>query len=196
MQHDLNHPNLGGRGRGSFAMLQGYYCRDMLEWLFAKGLSTRVSGQLDDVTRGRVWELFGLVLLDESVVAGGFVFPSAVTTGMIHAISNGAEGGLRDGYSAVLHHVGPVVDILATKFRKEFVIHLEHAVTVLESALTLFKGGKGKEKASAGIVLEAVSGLYIAHVDRYVHEKKVWEAIVVRHLGVMCEICFGDALCG
>jgi hypothetical protein len=50
----------------------------MLEWLFAKGLSTRVWDRLDDVARGRVWELFGLVLSDESVVAGGFVFPSVV----------------------------------------------------------------------------------------------------------------------
>eukprot|EP00889_Picochlorum_renovo_P002170 jgi/Picre1/29200/NNA_004593.t1 len=161
-QHDL-----GGSGRGSFAMLQGYYCRDMLEWLFAKGLSTRVWDQSDDVTRGRVWELFGLVLSDESVVAGGFVFPSAVTTGLIHAILNGVEG---EGYSAVLHHVGAVVDILATKFRKEFVIHLEHAVTVLESALIVYKEWKGKGKDSA---------------------RKVWEAIVVRHLGIICELCFG-----
>jgi hypothetical protein len=160
----------------------------MLEWLFAKGLSTRVWDRLDDVARGRVWELFGLVLSDESVVAGGFVFPSAVTTGLIHAISNGAEG---EGYSAVLHHVGAVVDILATKFRKEFVIHLEHAVTVLESALILYKEWKGKGKDSAARVLEAVSALYIAHMERYVHEKKVWEAIVVRHLGIICELCFG-----
>ena len=187
---------MAGTGRGSFAMLQGYYCRDILEWLFAKGLSTRVWDQSDDVTRARVWELFGLVLSDESVVAGGFVFPSAVTTGMVYAISNSADGELRDGYAAVLHRVGAVIDILATKFRKDFVIHLEHAVTVLESALTLYKKCKAKEKDISGSVLEAVSRLYIAHMDRYVHEKKVWEAIVVRHLSIICEICFGDALCG
>ena len=186
------HHDLAERGRGSFAMLQGYFYRDIMEWLFTKGLSTRVWDRSDDVTRSRVWELFGLVLSDEEVVARGVVFPSSVTTGMVHAISIGAKGGLRDEYCDVLHHVGGVVDVLATTFQKEFVIHLEHAVTLLESALVVYKQGKTCVKS----VLEAVSSLYIAHMDRYVHEKKVWEAIVVRHLSIMCEICFGDGSCG
>lgn len=159
------------------AMLQAYYCREILDWITSKALGKYIKGDNAD-EQLVVWNLLGTLLQTTQ-----WTISPTVILSLAAAIEDLSKVDMPTVDGDLLEDLCNVITIFC-EGGDRVVLHLEHAASLLEACLHMYT-----KYRSTGIVLKLAllsSKLFTLHMDRFALEKKVWDSIVVRQFDAVC----------
>lgn len=159
------------------AMLQAYYCREILDWITSKALGKYVKSDNGD-EQPVVWNLLGTLLQTTQ-----WAISPTVILSLAAAIENLSKVDMSTVDGDLLEDLCNVITIFC-EGGDRMVLHLEHAASLLEACLHMYT-----KYRSTGVVLKLAllsSKLFTLHMDRFALEKKVWDSIVVRQCDAVC----------
>ena len=169
------------------AMLQAYHCREILDWITSRvlGKATKI-GDDNEVEQRSIWNIVLTLLQTTHWLISPIIITSLAAT--IENLSESARNGMDDLFEDFCSILEILCEKSATK--EQLGLHLEHGASLLEACLHMYMRNRSNK-----IVLKMASfssKLFTLHMDRFIVEKKVWDAIVVRQLDAVMFGAFYD----